>query len=72
MMKHPTWKDVDWSNTHLMLQFGEYHFGIVDNDYGRYVALAVSQDEKRPVIVLLNDDDVDEFSRMLRQTAKAL
>jgi hypothetical protein len=71
-VKHPTWNDVDWSNTHLDCSAGQYHLGIVDNDEGRFVALGVGKDDNKTGIVLLSDDDVDEFSRMLRQTAKSL
>lgn len=72
MMKCPRWRDVNWINTHILLQYGEYHVGIVENDHGRFVALGVSKDGKQYVIILLRNDDVDEFSRMLRQTAKSL
>lgn len=71
-MKQIKWDEVDWSNTHLECASGQYHLGIVDNENGRFVALAVNKDSMTPSIILLSDDDVDEFSKMLRQTAKSL
>ena len=40
-MKHPKWEDVDWHNTHLECASGSYHFGIIDRQDGRFVALAI-------------------------------
>lgn len=68
------WDDVDWENTHMAVSSGLYHLGIVDSaETGRVVALGVSTaGDEATSIMLLDEDDVDDFMKWLRQTAKSL
>jgi len=67
------WDSVDWSNTHIDTSHGQFHIGTMDNDLGpRFVALAVGPDDGRTQIILLDDDDIDELFKLLRQEAKSL
>ncbi len=75
--KRIAWDDVDWDNTHCETTVGIYHVGIVhDIKRGSCLALAVAHDDLEgspdPQIILLDDDELDDLFRTLRETSRRL